>query len=156
MKVSDVMTSPPVCVPPDISLAEVARDMDERAVGSVLVVEDGTLRGIVTDRDLAVRGMGRGLVSTTPVGDVMSRQVVTVEASDDLQTAHQTFRRTDVRRLPVLASGQVVGVLTVDDLLLDVFRRLGDLLGPVAWSVLQESREAPPGNPAPSDASSRP
>ncbi|MCX4404565.1 MULTISPECIES: cyclic nucleotide-binding/CBS domain-containing protein [unclassified Streptomyces] len=144
MKVSEVMTALPVCVAPHVSLLEVTRRMTERAVGSVLVVEDDALLGIVTDRDLALRGMGGGLAPEAPVDAVMSAQVVTVDADDDLQVAYLTFRRTGVRRLPVLDGGRVVGVLAVDDLFLDVFRRLADLLGPVTWSVLHE----PPGPPA--------
>ncbi|MFD5515443.1 CBS domain-containing protein [Streptomyces sp. NPDC127066] len=150
MKVSDVMTAPPVCVAPDATLAEVAGQMAGHAVGSVLVVEDGVLRGIVTDRDLAVRGVGGGLDPGARVDTVMSPPAVTVDADDDLQVAYRTFRRTGVRRLPVLDASRMVGVLTVDDLLLDVFRRLTDLLGPVAWSILQE------GPKPPSPARSRP
>ncbi|MGW0283484.1 CBS domain-containing protein [Streptomyces sp. NPDC003236] len=143
MKVAEVMTTPPVCVAPDVSLAEVIRRMTESAVGSVLVVEDGTLRGIVTDRDLAVRGMGGGLGVAARADAVMSTAVVTIEAGDDLQSAYRAFRRTGVRRLPALDAGRVVGVLTIDDLFLDVFRRLADLLGPVAWSVLREAPGPP-------------
>ncbi|MFH9979194.1 CBS domain-containing protein [Streptomyces sp. NPDC017179] len=144
MRVSEVMTAPAVCVPPHVSLAEASRQMAECAVGSVLVVEDGALRGIVTDRDLAVRGMGGGLGTEARVETVMSPRVATIEAADDLQVAYRSFRRTGVRRLPVLDAGRVVGVLTIDDLFLEVFRRLADLLGPVAWSVLHE----PPGPPS--------
>ncbi|WP_225813825.1 CBS domain-containing protein [Streptomyces spinosus] len=143
MKVAEVMTAPPVCVAPHVTLAEAARRMAEHGVGSVLVVDGGTLRGIVTDRDLAVRGLGGGLSSRARVDEVMSSQVVSVEPADDLQRAYLMFRRTGVRRLAVLDGGRVVGVLTVDDLFLDVFRRLADLLGPVAFSVLHE----PPGPP---------
>jgi CBS domain-containing protein len=152
MKVSEVMTVPPVCVGPHVCLVEVTRLMDECAVGSVLVAEDGVLHGIVTDRDLVVRGMGGGLGPKASVDAVMSTRVVTVEATDELEVAYRTFRRTGVRRLPVLDAGRVVGVLTIDDLLLDVFRRLADLLGPVAWSVLQE----PPGPPAEAGAPDEP
>ncbi|MET8765626.1 CBS domain-containing protein [Streptomyces sp. NPDC004658] len=144
MKVVEVMTAPPVCVASHVPLAEAARRMAECAVGSVLVVDEGTLRGIVTDRDLAVRGVGGGLSSQARVDEVMSSQVVSVEPGDDLQRAYLMFRSTGVRRLPVLDGGRVVGVLTIDDLFLDVFRHLADLLGPVAWSVLHE----PPGPPA--------
>ncbi|MET8451829.1 CBS domain-containing protein [Streptomyces sp. NPDC005209] len=138
------MTAPPVSVAPDVSLLEVTRLMTESAVGSVLVVDDGVLRGIVTDRDIAVRGLGGGLGPEAPVDAVMSAKAVTVDADDDLQVAYGVFRRTGVRRLPVVDGGRAVGVLTIDDLLLDVFRQLADLLGPVAWSVLQE----PPGPPS--------
>ncbi|MCX4993149.1 CBS domain-containing protein [Streptomyces sp. NBC_00568] len=141
MKISEVMTAPPVCVAPHVPLAEVAGQMAECAVGSVLVVEDGVLHGIVTDRDLAVRGMGGNLDTRARVDAVMSVRVITVEATDDLDVAYRTFRRTGVRRLPVLEADRVVGVLTIDDLFLDVFRRLTDLLGPVAWSILQEPPE---------------
>ncbi|MFI9650679.1 CBS domain-containing protein [Streptomyces sp. NPDC052040] len=152
MKVSEVMTAPPVCVAPNASLVEVTRRMAECAVGSVLVVEDGTLHGIVTDRDLAVRGMGGGLDPEARVDAVMSPGAVEVEADDDLEVAYRTFRRTGVRRLPVLDAGRVVGVLTIDDLFLDVLRRLGDLLGPVAWGILQE----PPGPPSQTGAPREP
>ncbi|MFJ7904697.1 CBS domain-containing protein [Streptomyces sp. NPDC096198] len=141
MKVSEVMTAPPVCVAPDATLVEVARLMAESAVGSVLVVEDGALHGIVTDRDLVVRGLGGGLDARARADAIMSARVVTVEAVEDLEAAYRAFRRTGVRRLPVLDAGRVVGVLAIDDLFLDLFRRFADLLGPVAWSVLQE----PPG-----------
>lgn len=139
MKVSEAMTAPPVTVPPDVGLAEAARRMADASVGSVLVVDDeGVLLGIVTDRDVAVRGLGGGLDRDARVDAVMSARVVTVDAGDDLQTAYRAFRRTGVRRLPVLELGRAVGVLTVDDLFLDVFRGLADLLGPVARTVLQE------------------
>ncbi|MCX4572674.1 CBS domain-containing protein [Streptomyces sp. NBC_01571] len=143
MKVSELMTAPPVSVAPNVSLLEVIQRMTESAIGSVLVVEDGTLRGIVTDRDVVVRGMGNGLSQETRVGAVMSSRVHTVDASDDLQVAYRAFRRTGVRRLPVLDGGRVAGVLTIDDLLLDVFRRLADLLGPIAMSVLHEQAGPP-------------
>ncbi|MFJ9865708.1 cyclic nucleotide-binding/CBS domain-containing protein [Streptomyces sp. NPDC101165] len=152
MKVSEVMTAPPVCVAPHDSLAEATRKMTRSAVGSLLVVEEGALRGIVTDRDLAVRGLGGGLDREARVDAVMSAPVVTVDVDDDLQVAYGTFRRSGVRRLAVLHDGEALGVLTIDDLLLDVFRRLADLLGPVAWSVLQE----PPGPPSAGEASYEP
>ncbi|MFJ5534835.1 CBS domain-containing protein [Streptomyces sp. NPDC093261] len=138
------MSAPAVALPPRAPLAEAARRMDEYGIGSVLVVEGGALRGIVTDRDLAVRGLGRGLDSGAPVEAVMSPQVITVGADDDVYVAYRTLRRSGVRRLPVVDGQRVVGMLTVDDLLLDVFQRVADLLGPVAWSILEE----PPGPPS--------
>ncbi|MDF3299083.1 CBS domain-containing protein [Streptomyces tropicalis] len=137
------MSAPAVCVPPGTSLAEAARRMDREGIGSLLVVEDGVLRGIVTDRDLAVRGLDAGAGRGARVDAVMSPHVVSVAAADDVHAAYRLFRRSGVRRLPVLDGDRVAGMLTVDDLLLDVFQRLADLLGPVAWSVLEE----PPGPP---------
>jgi signal-transduction protein with cAMP-binding, CBS, and nucleotidyltransferase domain len=144
VKVSEAMSAPAIAVPPRTSVAEAARRMAEQGVGSLLVVEDGALRGIVTDRDLAVRGLGAGQGARAHVEAVMSERIVTVDAADDVHVAYRLFRRFGVRRLPVLEDHRVVGVLTVDDLLLDVFQRLADLLGPIAWSVLEE----PPGPPS--------
>ncbi|MFF7358963.1 CBS domain-containing protein [Streptomyces filipinensis] len=152
MKVSEVMTAPPVCVAPNSTLVEVARLMAESAVGSVLVVENGAPHGIVTDRDLVVRGLGGGLDARARADAIMSARPVTVEAVEDLEAAYRAFRRTGVRRLPVLDAGRVVGVLAIDDLFLDLFRRFADLLGPVAWSVLQE----PPGPPQEAGAPDEP
>jgi CBS domain-containing protein len=144
MKISEVMTAPPVCVAPHDPLTEVTGQMAEHTVGSVLGVEHGALHGMVTERDLAVRGLGGGLGTSAQVDRVMSPRVTTVEAADELQVAYRTFRRTGIHRLPVLEAGRVVGVLTIDDLLLDVFRRLSDLLGPVTWNVLKEPSAPPP------------
>ncbi|MEU2236549.1 CBS domain-containing protein [Streptomyces vietnamensis] len=143
MKVSESMSRPAVSVPTGTLLGQVSRDMAEYGVGSVVITEGGTLRGIVTDRDIAVRGLARGLDSDAEVDAVMTSPVVTVEITDDIHVAYRTFRRSGFRRLPVVDGHRVVGVLTVDDMLMDVFRRLADLLGPVAWSVLEE----PPGPP---------
>ncbi|MER7466741.1 CBS domain-containing protein [Streptomyces sp. NPDC097981] len=141
MKVSASMSAPVVAVAAGTPVAEVARHMDLYGVGSVVVTEDETLLGIVTDRDIAVRAVAGGLGGDEPVRSVMSAPVVTVGAGDDIHEAYQAFRRSGVRRLPVVDGRRVVGMLSVDDMLMDVFRRVSDLLGPVAWSVLEE----PPG-----------
>ncbi len=139
MKISDLMISPPVTVAPDASVRAAALRMDERSVGSVLVAEDGTLRGVLTDRDVVVRAVAPGLpVDATTVAEVMSAHPVTVDVTDSVDAAYRAFRRSGVRRLPVLDGHRLVGVLTIDDLFLDVFQRFADLLGPVSWSTVQE------------------
>ncbi|MFF4749495.1 CBS domain-containing protein [Streptomyces sp. NPDC002514] len=145
MKVRDVMSAPAVTVPPHALLAEVIRRMADHAVGSVIVVEDGGPCGIVTDRDLAMRALGDGMSLSARASEVMSPRPVTVDAADELHVAYRAMRLAGVRRLPVLEGRRVVGVVTADDLLLDVFQRLSDLLGPVARSILEEA----PGPPGP-------
>ncbi|MER6216975.1 CBS domain-containing protein [Streptomyces sp. NPDC001674] len=141
MNVSTCMSAPAVSVTPTTTVTEAARRMAVHGVGCLAVTEGGALRGIVTDRDIAVRAVASGLDGDGPVRQVMTTPAVTVGVDDDIHTAYRTFRNSGVRRLPVLDGHRVVGVLTVDDLLMDVFRRVADLLGPVAWSVLEE----PPG-----------
>jgi signal-transduction protein with cAMP-binding, CBS, and nucleotidyltransferase domain len=139
MKISELMNSPPVAIAADATAREAAVRMEEDGVGTVLVAEDGVLRGIVTDRDLSVRAIAHGRdPERTTVRELMSAPVITIEVTDDVDTAYHRFRRSAVRRLAVLDGDQLVGVLSVDDLLMDVFQRMADLLGPVAWSVLRE------------------
>ncbi|MEU9849606.1 CBS domain-containing protein [Streptomyces sp. NPDC047985] len=144
MRVSELMSSPAVTAAPATSLRDVARLMDAHGVGAVVMTESGFPAGIVTDRDLALRALASGLDPESPVSGAMSSPVITVDVNDGAQEAYRIFRRCGVRRLPVLDERQVIGVLTVDDMLMDVFRRMADLLGgPIAWSVLEE----PPGPP---------
>lgn len=143
MRVREHMVSPPETVTPDTTVRQAALRMRAGEIGCLLVVADGELRGVVTDRDLAVRCLAEGASPDTPVSELMSSPVVAVGTSEDVAAAYRLFHDSGVRRLPVLdRRGRVVGVLSVDDLLLDVLRRLGDLLGPVARAVLRE----PPGS----------
>jgi CBS domain-containing protein len=139
VKTSEYMMSPVVTVRPDTSAAQAARRMREDEVGCLLVADDGELRGIVTDRDLVVRCLALGVSPEVPVSQLMTSSVITLRTTADIYGAYQSFRRSGVRRLPVLDDdGLVVGLLTIDDLFLDVFQRLADVLGPVAWTVLRD------------------
>ncbi|MFJ9846663.1 cyclic nucleotide-binding/CBS domain-containing protein [Kitasatospora sp. NPDC101155] len=140
MKAEDLMTSPPVTVDPTTTAFQAALRMEQEMVGCVLVTDlDGRLHGILTDRDLTLRGLAHGLDAGQPVADLMTAPVTTIAADDDLDTAYRTFRSAGVRRLPVLDDGRPVGMLTVDDLLRDVVQRLFDLLIPVSRSALREN-----------------
>ncbi|MFJ9931623.1 CBS domain-containing protein [Streptomyces virginiae] len=141
MKVTAAMSAPAVSIASTASIAEAARLMDVHGVGALAVMQDEALCGIVTDRDVAVRAVAAGLGRDEPVSGIMTAPAVAIDAGDDIHAAYRTLRSRGVRRLPVLDGPRVVGMVTVDDLLMDVFRRVADLLGPVAWSVLEQ----PPG-----------
>jgi len=138
LRIHEYMLSPVVTVSPDTSARQAARRMRHDAVGCLLVTVDGDLRGIVTDRDLVVRCLAaRDGSPRTPVSELMASSVITVAATDDISAAYQAFRESGVRRLPVLDERRrVVGVLTIDDLFLDVLQRLTDLLNPIARIML--------------------
>ncbi|WP_035805722.1 CBS domain-containing protein [Kitasatospora mediocidica] len=138
MKVSALMTSPPVVAAPAATARQAALRMDEEAVGCLLVADDEHLHGLVTDRDLTVRTLARGLAPDTPVSQLMSTPVVTLDVTDDLESAYRLFNRSGVRRLPVLDGHRPVGMLAIDDLFRDVLQHLADLLGPISWSVLRD------------------
>ncbi|MCC9306103.1 CBS domain-containing protein [Kitasatospora sp. RB6PN24] len=144
MRVADLMTEPPVTVSPETSARLAARRMAEERVGCLLVVAAGELVGVVTDRDLVLRGTALAANPHTPVDRLMTVEPAVLALDDDLDTAYGAFRRTGVRRLPVLDGRRPVGLLAVDDLLLDVLDRLFDLLGPISWSALRDGGSSTP------------
>jgi CBS domain-containing protein len=127
----------------DQSIQDAAVLMEAAGVGSLAVLDDGLLVGIVTDRDLVRRGLARGLAPDARIDGVMSSPVVTVDADADLHDAFAVFREHAVRRLAVVRGEQLVGVLTVDDLLVDLAADLGDLARPVTAEVLFGHRDSP-------------
>ena len=117
MRASLLMKAPPVACPPTASVREVCRMMDEHRVGCVVVVRDGAVIGIVTDRDVAVRVVAAGLPGDVPVEEVMTRNVASLTVDADLVTAEATMSRRDVRRLPIVdADGRLHGVISLDDI----------------------------------------
>src|SRR5579875_54618 len=115
-KVRDIMTPDPVGVYYDQTIAEAARIMRDAGVGAVLVVNGESLSGVVPDRDLVVRGLAEGSGPDSPVGPLASAKLVGVDADADLATAERLIRENAVRRLPVIDSGQIVGIISLGDL----------------------------------------
>jgi CBS domain-containing protein len=115
----DVMTPNPVTCPPDATLADVARLMRDRDIGNVIVAEDGRLVGIVTDRDIVVRGLAEGLDGTAPISEVVTTDVVALSPEDAVERAVQIMRQQAVRRVPVVDNGRPVGIVTIGDLAVD-------------------------------------
>jgi CBS domain-containing protein len=117
-KISEVMTTRPRAVEPQTSVREAARLMESEDVGSLPIVQDGArLVGVVTDRDIAVRVVGRGLdAEETTVADIASPDVVTVTPDDDLDDALTLMARAQVRRLPVVVrDDELVGIVSQAD-----------------------------------------
>jgi CBS domain-containing protein len=118
--VRDVMTPGVRTVSPSQSLAEAAEVMKGEDVGAVPVVEEGRLAGIVTDRDIVIRAVAdRRDPQTVKVEEVASGDLVTVEPEQDLDQALALMARHQVRRLPVVEQGQLVGMLAQADLALE-------------------------------------
>ena len=114
--VKDAMTSDVRTATPSQSLTDVAQLMKQEDVGSVPVVEDGRLIGMLTDRDIVVRGIADGSdPHAIHVGDIASRDLVTVRPDDDLDEALRLMAQHQVRRLAVVEDGTLVGVLAQAD-----------------------------------------
>ncbi len=134
-QVKELMTERPVTLDRDASLAEAARLMRDRGIGDVIVVDGEDAEGIVTDRDIVIRGVAEGAdPETTRLGQVVSPELVSVAPDDPVERAIQLMREKAVRRLPVLEGGKPVGVLSLGDL---AVAREGD-------SVLADISEEPP------------
>ncbi|PWI44734.1 CBS domain-containing protein [Streptomyces sp. ICBB 8177] len=136
MKIADLMTAPPVTAASGTSVRVAANRMDEDDVGSVLVGDEGLLRGVLTDRDLAIRVVAPGLSPEIPAGEAMSSPSATVDVTDSVEAAFRALRTQGARRLP--DGHRLAGLVTLVDLLLDVLQRFVDLLRPVSWSMLSE------------------
>ena len=116
-QVKEVMTTRPVTLDRDASLVEAARLMRDRGIGDVIVVEGDDAEGIVTDRDIVIRGVAEGAdPSTTRLGQVVSGDLTSVAPDDPVERAIELMREKAVRRLPVLEGGKPVGVVTLGDL----------------------------------------
>jgi len=139
MLVRECLRSAPVTVPPECTLEEAAQLMGRHGVGSLLVMNGGRLSGIVTDRDVAVRGMGAGKAADAHVSAVMTTDPVTIQGSEDIFGALKTFQAQRVRRLPVLEDDELAGIISVDDLLVTLVLELGAVVSPVARELLDPS-----------------
>lgn len=114
--IREVMTSNPVCVPGDTTLSDAARQMRDHDIGNVLVVDGDALKGLVTDRDLVVRALADGRGPDTPLSDVCSPDLVTLQPSDTAEDAIRLMSEHAVRRLPVVDGGRPVGIVSIGDL----------------------------------------
>ena len=132
-------------------LTAAAELMRERHVGSLVVVEagfePGSLRpiGIVTDRDIVVAVLAREAdIRTLRVGDVMTRGPAVIQEDAQMEDALREMRRVGVRRLPVIGSrGQLVGILSLDDLLDAIAAQLQEVAGSIRSELLIETVSRP-------------
>jgi signal-transduction protein with cAMP-binding, CBS, and nucleotidyltransferase domain len=119
-KIREVMSSKPISMPATASVQEAAERMRDAGIGDVIVMEGNKVCGIVTDRDLVVRAIAQGRdPHSTTVADVCSRDLATVSPDDQIGSAIRLMRDKAVRRLPVVESGQLVGVLSIGDLAIE-------------------------------------
>lgn len=115
--IRDVMTSNPRTISPSTTIVEAAKIMRDDDVGSIPIVEDDQLWGTITDRDITIRAVveGRDVQSAT-VGDIASRDLVTVDPQQELDEGLRLMAKHQVRRLPVVEEdGRLVGIVAQAD-----------------------------------------
>jgi CBS domain-containing protein len=142
MRVIETIRRSGIAVEPSRPIAETAALLEASGVGAVAVVDGEDLVGIVTDRDLAVRGLGRRLDPGARTDAVMTTPVVTIDAAADLHDAFALFRANPIRRLAVVRGNRFSGMVSIDDLLIDLAADLADLARPVTAEAIFGHRDA--------------
>lgn len=128
--IRDVMTPQPITMSKTTSILQAARAMRDGNIGDVIVMDNGQVCGIVTDRDIVVRAVAeeRDMKSAT-LADVCSQELTTVTPDDSLDDAIKLIRQKAIRRLPVVEGGRPVGIVSIGDLAISVDRQsaLGEI-----------------------------
>lgn len=123
MKARELMTAQPACCTPDDSLQHAAREMQGQDCGCIPIIEDQhdhRLVGLVTDRDIACRGVAAGMNPDTPLSQVMSPAPKSCDLDDDVETVERIMAEEQVRRVPVVDSrNRCVGIIAQADLALN-------------------------------------
>ena len=117
MKVSECMTSQVETVSADQTVQEAAKFMLQADAGSIPVVEGDRLIGMITDRDIAVRGIAKGNGPDTPVREIMTDDLIVARDDDDVEEVARKMSAAQVRRLPVIdAEEKLCGIVSLGDL----------------------------------------
>jgi len=137
MKIRDVMTPNPKTVSPNDTVQSAAQVMKAEDTGAVPVVENGRVLAVVTDRDIVVRVVAVGDAATIRVRDVASTDVVTVTPDTTTREASALMSERQIRRLPVVENGRLVGIVSLSDLAVKEGKdtRAGDTLEHISEGV---------------------
>lgn len=117
-RISELMTSHPVTLTDNTDLQKAAQAMRDHDIGDVVVTKpDGSLCGIVTDRDIVVRGIAEGVnPGSTTLDEICSHQVITVGPDEPVAAAVKAMEEHAIRRLPVVENGSLIGIVSLGDL----------------------------------------
>ncbi|MBI2124682.1 CBS domain-containing protein, partial [Candidatus Pacearchaeota archaeon] len=140
-KVYDCMTTKPVSVSSDTSLEQCARMMAKNHVGALVIKDDHKSAGLITEQDIVRKAIAKGINPLTKnVRDFMEKKLKTISPNDDIYDALIVMRDSNIRHLPVVDNGKMVGLLTLKDVL-KIEPSLFDLL--VEKFELREEKRKP-------------
>lgn len=121
MNVGDMMSTDLVTCSPNDTISQVAQKLQQEDIGACPVVDGDKLLGIVTDRDITVRAVAKGLdVNDTKISDVMSTDLISTNPSSSLEDAARLMADNQVRRLLVVENDKLVGIVAQADLAIDL------------------------------------
>ncbi len=146
MRVRDIMTKDVATATLASTLEEVASRMKEEDTGAIPVVDDGELTGIVTDRDIVIRCIAEGKdPSDTTVEEILTEELHTIEADAELEEAARIMSERQIRRLPVVEKGALVGVVSLGDLAVKQgeTETAGETLQDISQGAKRSARKGP-------------
>ena len=114
--VEDVMTKAIISVTNETTVFQVAKMMEQGGIGAVLVKKNGHLSGIITDRDYATKIVAHNLPSDTPVEQIMSSPLITINFDESISAAAERMTNKKIRKLAVTDNGKIIGLITSTDL----------------------------------------
>ena len=133
MKVRDIMTKEVTIISAAQPITDVAHTMRQLDIGSLPVVQDGRLIGIITDRDIAIRGVAEGKGPDAKVREIMSKEVKYCFEDEDIDDVLENMGDLQVRRLPVLSrEKRLVGIVSLGDLAGNEAEEAGEALSSIS------------------------
>lgn len=140
-KVIDAMTKKPIDVNPETTLQECSKLMANNHVGSLVIMENDGLKGIITEQDIVRKAVAIGLnTEKTKVSEIMVKELTVIEPEKDIYDALVLMKKLNIRQLPVVENNQMIGLLTLKDIL-KIEPQLFDLL--VEKFELREAERKP-------------
>ena len=116
LTIADVMTKSVISVDASLTVNEAAKMMEDTKVGAVIVMENNTPIGIVTDRDFAIKIVAHAYQITTPVKQIMSSPLFSISSDESVRTAAELMYHRGIRKLPVIDDEKVIGIITTTDI----------------------------------------
>ena len=118
IQVADAMTINVISVTSDFTLPECAKVMDSNHIGAVVVKDEGVSLGIITEKDIVRKAVAKGVsVKKAKVKDFMETELITINPDADIYDALIKMRDSNIRHLPVVQNNEIVGLLTIKDIL---------------------------------------
>ncbi|HKB80166.1 MAG TPA: CBS domain-containing protein [Thermoanaerobaculia bacterium] len=117
MQIKEIMTKAPTCCTPETTVDKIGRLMLEHDCGQIPVCDGTKLVGVITDRDIACRGLAKGKDPLrTTAREIMTRKLFTIKETDPLEDVVSLMEEHQVRRIPVVRDGKIVGIVALADL----------------------------------------
>ncbi|MGG0778000.1 CBS domain-containing protein [Bacillus rugosus] len=136
MKIRDIMTKNVECCEPTASITELAKKMRDSNVGSIPICENGTLQGIVSDRDIVTRCLAESQMDAN-ASDIMSTDIVSGHPDMSAEEAGQLMAEHQIRRLPIIENERIAGIVALGDLSVekDTDQKAGEALSEISKSA---------------------